>query len=138
MRHISESIFSAAMATVSLGRSAGAETLRWGGHFPQGCNMFTKASEWLAEEVNTRTDGELQINIQFGGVLASVTEIPTAIETGLMDMGNIVAPYFPEQMPVNSALQMGQPCECHLIAPAQTASAQLNAAGSKFPKKFMQ
>ena len=109
MRHISASILSAAVATAALGHSANAQTLRWGDHFPQCCNMFTLASEWLAEEVNTRTGGDLQINIQFGGVLASVTEIPTAIETGLMDMGNIVVPYFPEQLPVNNALPFFTP-----------------------------
>lgn len=109
MRHFSATIFGAAIATASLGQSTSAQTLRWGDHFPQCCNMFTLASEWMAEEMNSRSNGELQPNIQFGGVLASVTEVPSAIETGLMDIGNIVVPYFPEQMPVNNALPFFTP-----------------------------
>ncbi|GGG69157.1 hypothetical protein GCM10011415_15610 [Salipiger pallidus] len=91
------------------GTSAQAETMRWGDHFPQCCNMFTKSSEWMVDELSERTDGELEFNIQFGGVLASVREIPTAIETGLIDIGNVVVPYFPEQMPVNNALPFFTP-----------------------------
>lgn len=102
MKHTTAMIFTAAVAAASLSQTdAQAETLRWGDHFPQCCNMHTKASEWMAEEVADRTDGELEFEIQFGGVLASVREIPSAIETGLIDMGNIVVPYFPEQLPIN-------------------------------------
>ncbi|WP_417264431.1 TRAP transporter substrate-binding protein DctP [Celeribacter sp.] len=103
---IGATLFAASLSTTA---PAQAETLRWGDHFPQCCNMFTKASEWMAEEMSDRTDGELEANIQFGGVLASVREAPTAIETGLMDMGNVVVPYFPEQMPINNALPFFTP-----------------------------
>ena len=110
MKHTTAMIFTAAVAAASLSQTdAQAETLRWGDHFPQCCNMHTKASEWMAEEVADRTDGELEFEIQFGGVLASVREIPSAIETGLIDMGNIVVPYFPEQLPINNALPFFTP-----------------------------
>ncbi|MFM9269703.1 C4-dicarboxylate TRAP transporter substrate-binding protein [Halomonas elongata] len=99
----------ATLLTGMVGAAAQAETMRWGDHFPQCCNMFTKSSEWMADEVSKRTDGELEFNIQFGGVLASVREIPTAIETGLIDIGNVVVPYFPEKMPVNNALPFFTP-----------------------------
>lgn len=91
------------------GTTAHAETMRWGDHFPQCCNMFTKSSEWMVDELSSRTDGELEFQIQFGGVLASVREIPTAIETGLIDIGNVVVPYFPEQLPINNALPFFTP-----------------------------
>lgn len=102
-------VVSVSLLTGMISTTAQSETMRWGDHFPQCCNMFTKSSEWMAEEVAKRTDGELKFNIQFGGVLASVREIPTAIETGLIDIGNVVVPYFPEQMPINNALPFFTP-----------------------------
>jgi len=109
MKIIKTTTLGAAMLAASVSTPVTAETMRWGDHFPECCNMYTKASEWMAEEVKKRTEGELQFNIQFGGVLASVQETPTAIETGLIDVGNIVAPYFPDQLPVNNALPFFTP-----------------------------
>ncbi|MCE8021462.1 C4-dicarboxylate TRAP transporter substrate-binding protein [Halomonas sp. MCCC 1A11036] len=109
MKIIKSTTLGAAMLTATMSNTVIAETLRWGDHFPECCNMYTKAAEWMAEEVNERTEGELQFRIQFGGVLASVQETPTAIETGMIHMGNIVVPYFPEQMPINNALPFFTP-----------------------------
>ncbi len=94
----------AAAASTFMTGAASAQTLTWGEHLPQCCSMYAAAAEWLAEEVNTRTNGELQFNINFGGVLAGVGEIPTAIETGVIDMGNLVTPYFPDQFVINNAI----------------------------------
>lgn len=91
-------------ATAFIGSAASAETLRWGEHLPQCCSMYAKAAEWLAQEVDKRSNGELKFDINFGGVLATVGEIPSAIETGIIDMGNIVTPYFPDQLVVNNAI----------------------------------
>lgn len=91
-------------ASAFMGGAASADTLKWGEHLPPCCSMYAKAAEWIAKEVDKRSNGELKFNINFGGVLATVGEVPTAIETGVIDMGNIVTPYFPDQLVVNNAI----------------------------------
>jgi TRAP-type transport system periplasmic protein len=92
--------------TVSTGLTslAAAETLRWGEHLPQCCSMYTAALEWMVDEVAERSDGELTIEVNWGGVLATVGEIPTAIENRIIDTGNLVTPYFPDQFVINNAI----------------------------------
>ncbi len=95
----------ATSAAVTLaGPAAGTETLRWGEHLPQCCSMYARALEWMVDEVAERSGGALRIEVSWGGVLASVGEIPTAVEHGLIDMGNIVTPYFPDQFLINNAI----------------------------------
>jgi TRAP-type C4-dicarboxylate transport system substrate-binding protein len=94
----------AAAASTFLVSNASAETLKWGEHLPQCCSMYAAAAEWLKNEVNERSGGDLQFDINYGGVLATVGEIPTAIETGVIDMGNLVTPYFPDQFVINNAI----------------------------------
>jgi TRAP-type C4-dicarboxylate transport system substrate-binding protein len=91
-------------ACTSLSGMAAAETvLKWGEHLPQCCSMYTAAAQWAVKETAARSKGDLKINISYGGVLATVGEIPTAVENGVIDMGNLVTPYFPDQFLVNNA-----------------------------------
>ena len=86
---------------------ATAETvLKWGEHLPQCCSMYTAAAQWAVKETATRSKGDLKISITYGGVLATVGEIPTAIENGVIDMGNLVTPYFPDQFIINNAISV--------------------------------
>lgn len=100
------SAVAAVAASLFLNGAAGAQTvtMKWGEHLPPCCSMYAAAAEWLAKEVDKRSKGTLKFDINYGGVLASVGEIPTAIETGIIDMGNIVTPYFPDQFVVNNAI----------------------------------
>ncbi|ODT78736.1 MAG: hypothetical protein ABS76_22770 [Pelagibacterium sp. SCN 64-44] len=91
-------------ASMGLAAPAGAETLKWGEHLPQCCSMYAEAARWMAEEAKTRSGGTLEININWGGVLGTVSEIPDALEHGIFDMGNVVTPYFPDQFLVNNAI----------------------------------
>jgi len=94
-------------ASVLAGGTAGAQetvTLKWGEHLPPCCSMYVAAADWLRKEVEKRSNGTLKFDINYGGVLATVGEIPTAIETGVIDMGNIVTPYFPDQFVINNAI----------------------------------
>jgi TRAP-type C4-dicarboxylate transport system substrate-binding protein len=91
-------------ASVYMGGSAGAETLKWGEHLPECCSMYAEAAKWLAKEVDKRSDGALKFDINWGGVLATVGEIPTAVENGVIDKGNLVTPYFPDQFVINNAI----------------------------------
>jgi TRAP-type transport system periplasmic protein len=92
-------------ASAGLASVAKAETvLRWGEHLPQCCSMYAAAAQWAVDEVAKRSNGDLKIDIQYGGVLATVGEIPTAIENSVIDMGNLVTPYFPDQFIINNAI----------------------------------
>ncbi len=102
-RLISSSMLAGALFLGS-GAAGAAETLRWGEHLPQCCSMYAAALEWLAEETERRSNGELTIEVNWGGVLATVGEIPTAIENRIIDMGNLVTPYFPDQFVINNAI----------------------------------
>jgi TRAP-type C4-dicarboxylate transport system substrate-binding protein len=94
-----------AIACSSMTVAANAETvLKWGEHLPQCCSMYTAAADWAVKETAKRSKGDLKINISYGGVLATVGEIPTAIENGVIDMGNLVTPYFPDQFVINNAI----------------------------------
>lgn len=100
-----KTLLAAVAATGALTAAATAETtLRWGEHLPQCCSMYAAAAQWAVDETAKRSDGELKIDIQYGGVLATVGEIPTAIENGVVDMGNLVTPYFPDQFVINNAI----------------------------------
>lgn len=94
----------AAAGCLSSVANAQTVTMKWGEHLPPCCSMYAAAAEWLSKEVDERSNGTLKFDINYGGVLATVGEIPSAIETGLIDMGNIVTPYFPDQLVVNNAI----------------------------------
>jgi TRAP-type C4-dicarboxylate transport system substrate-binding protein len=101
-------IRSAMLAIAASGSIAGVAaaqtTLKWGEHLPQCCSMYTAAAQWAVKETAARSKNDLRINITFGGVLATVGEIPTAIENSVIDMGNLVTPYFPDQFIINNAI----------------------------------
>ncbi|WP_197089263.1 TRAP transporter substrate-binding protein DctP [Puniceibacterium sp. IMCC21224] len=104
MRNI---VYGAALAAVlggSFTASADARELTWGEHLPECCSMYAAALKWMVDEVDKRSDGDLTINVNWGGVLASVGEVPTAVETNIIDLGNVVTPYFPDQFVVNNAI----------------------------------
>lgn len=86
------------------GLASAETTLRWGEHLPQCCSMYAAAAQWAVDETGKRSGGDLNIDIQYGGVLATVGEIPTAVENNVIDIGNLVTPYFPDQFVVNNAI----------------------------------
>lgn len=95
----------ASAGIVSMSGAARAETvLRWGEHLPQCCSMYAAAAQWAVDEVAKRSNGDLKIDIQYGGVLATVGEIPSAVENNIIDIGNLVTPYFPDQFVINNAI----------------------------------
>jgi TRAP-type C4-dicarboxylate transport system substrate-binding protein len=100
-------LITGAVAAFALGAPAlpaTAESLSWGEHLPECCSIYAKALHWMVDEVDKRSSGDLQFDVTWGGVLATVGEIPTAVETNVIDMGNVVTPYFPDQFVVNNAL----------------------------------
>ncbi len=96
--------FALAISTAATGVASAETVLKWGEHLPQCCSMYAKAADWMVKQTEERSGGDLKIDINYGGVLATVGEIPSAIENGIIDMGNIVTPYFPDQFVINNAI----------------------------------
>lgn len=73
---------------------ADAVTLRYAHLGPnrgvQGSNI-----EWLKNEIESRTNGEVQLEIHWGGSLAAAADVVSAVGAGLADMGTIVSSYTP-------------------------------------------
>ncbi len=65
--------------------------------------------QWFADEFNKRAAGKDTIKIYWGGSVAKVGEIPDALETGIGDIGDIVAPYFQDKFPLNGVVTFFQP-----------------------------
>jgi TRAP-type C4-dicarboxylate transport system substrate-binding protein len=88
--------------SVSLGAEAPV-VLKWATYIPKN-DMDPQSStlQWLADELEKRTNGRYKINIFWSGTLAKVKEIPWAVRDGLADMGDLVTPYFPDNFPLNN------------------------------------
>lgn len=97
-----------AIAAVSVGLVAGtahAETLSyatWQAEASQ--DLHAISLHWFQDQLKERTNGAHDLRIFWGGTLAGISEIGDAVENGLADMGDLVVPYFPDQLPVNNAI----------------------------------
>lgn len=105
MKILSATSLTAFTVAAGLGGAAAAQTeITWGDHLPECCSMYAEGTKWMVDEVAERSGGDLTIDVTWGGVLASVGEVPTAIENGVIDAGNVVTPYFPDQFVINNAV----------------------------------
>jgi TRAP-type transport system periplasmic protein len=95
-------------ATLILGLCAGsatAETLTYATWQPEASqDLHAISLHWFQEQLRERTEGKHDLRIFWGGTLAGIAEIGDAVENGLADMGDLVVPYFPDQLPVNNAI----------------------------------
>ncbi len=98
-------ILGAAAGLAIAAGGASAETFTWITFKPQGAgDAQARTTQWLVDEFEKRTDGEHQIEVFWGGSVASTGEIPEALANGVGDFGDIITPYFPDAMPVNNAV----------------------------------
>lgn len=104
-------VIAAAVAATALGAThATAETLNWITYKPKGAgDPQAVTTQWFADELARRTDGEYTIRIHWGGSLSGINEILNGLRDGVGDMGDIVTPYFPDQLPVNNAISFFWP-----------------------------
>ncbi|WP_353181071.1 TRAP transporter substrate-binding protein DctP [Bosea sp. (in: a-proteobacteria)] len=93
-----------AALAIGLAGTAQAERLRYGDYMPQGANEYSRTAEWMGNEINKRAAGKHTITMLWGGTVAKVGEMPTAVENRVIDMGPLVTPYFPDQFPINNAI----------------------------------
>lgn len=84
---------------------AQSETYKWITFKPQGAGDAQAVStQWLVDEFEKRTGGKHKIEVFWGGSVAKTREIPEALAAGVGDFGDIITPYFPDQMPLNNAV----------------------------------
>lgn len=57
-----------------------------------------EALQWFADEVEARSDGDLSIDIQWGGALFKAQAAMQSVRDGVADMGTIIAVYYPQEM----------------------------------------
>ncbi|MBR9763355.1 MAG: C4-dicarboxylate ABC transporter substrate-binding protein [Rhodobacteraceae bacterium] len=57
-----------------------------------------EAIKWYADEVAARSDGELKIDIQWGGALFKSSAAMQSIGSGVADLGTIISVYYPQEM----------------------------------------
>jgi TRAP-type C4-dicarboxylate transport system substrate-binding protein len=56
------------------------------------------ATKWFAQEVEKRSGGDLKIKIMWGGALFKANASRQSIAAGVVDIGTIIADYFPKEM----------------------------------------
>ncbi len=59
-----------------------------------------EALQWWADELAARSNGQIKVEIFWGGALVSAKEVLQAVGTGLADAGTVVGSYTPAQTPI--------------------------------------
>lgn len=57
-----------------------------------------EATQWFVDQVAAQTDGELTIDVNWGGALFSEKVAVQSIRDGVADMGSVIGVYFPQDM----------------------------------------
>ena len=72
---------------------------------PQAANdAHSITLQWFVDQFNKRVAGKYTMKVYWGGSVAKVREIPDALETGIGDIGDVVAPYFQDKFPLNGVV----------------------------------
>ena len=84
-------------ALLAAGQATSATTLVAG---EAGPNRGARAAalQAFADDVEARTDGEVAIDIQWGGALFKSEAAVSGIADGIADLGTVIAVYFPQEM----------------------------------------
>jgi len=93
----------AALAAIAVAGSAqAATTLRMNSQWPASA-VGAEADKWFAEQVEARTDGELQIKIYWSEGLGEASETLSLLQNNAIDMASLSPAYFPAQLPLFTA-----------------------------------
>lgn len=65
----------------------------------------TVPDEWLAKEVETRTNGQFKIQLGYAEVYGKATEIPDVVKAGTAEMGQLCSRYYPGKIPLLTVVQ---------------------------------
>jgi TRAP-type C4-dicarboxylate transport system substrate-binding protein len=86
-----------AVMALSTGFAAAKTVLTYGEPGPNR-GARAAATKWFAQEVETRSGGDLKIKIMWGGALFKANASRQSIAAGVVDIGTIIADYFPKEM----------------------------------------
>ena len=63
----------------------------------------SQVDKWWAEEIKKRTNGEVEIQLFFGGALGKAKENLELLRTNAIDIAMMSPGYFPAQLPMHAA-----------------------------------
>lgn len=65
-------------------------------------NAQSDMMEWFLEELEKRTDGEVEADISYGGALVAGADTLQGLQQGRAEAGNLVPAYHPAELPLNN------------------------------------
>ena len=83
---------------LGLGGSALADTTLYYGHSGPSKGTVPAALDWFNGRIGELSDGDLKLNIQWGGALFKAPAAVQGISNGVADMGSVISTYFEKEM----------------------------------------
>ena len=81
--------------------------------------MEGQMATWLADEVKKRSNGQIEIQVYFGGSLLNARETLNGVKAGLADIGYLFVPYYPKEL---SAWTVAEPFIIGPVSPEKRAA----------------
>lgn len=88
----------ATVACIGAANTAAAETTLILGEAGPNRGARAAALQSFADDVTARTNGEIKINVHWGGALFKSNAAAQSIADGVADLGTVIAVYFPQEM----------------------------------------
>lgn len=88
----------ATVACIGAANTAAAETTLILGEAGPNRGARAAALQSFADDVTARTNGEVKIDVQWGGALFKANAAAQSIADGVADLGTVIAVYFPQEM----------------------------------------
>lgn len=83
---------------LALSGAAAAQAVLIGGEPGPNRGARAEAMQWFAEEVSRLTEGDVRIDMRWGGALYSDSAAVSALRDGVADIGTVIGVYFPQEM----------------------------------------
>ncbi|WP_232367810.1 C4-dicarboxylate TRAP transporter substrate-binding protein [Tritonibacter horizontis] len=93
-----KTLLATAALTLGTGAMALAETTIFYGHAGPPRGTVPAALNWVNDRLAELTDGEVKMDIQWGGALFKAPSAVQSIGDGVADAGSIISAYFPKEM----------------------------------------
>ena len=103
--YVRASLFGVALSCAALmaaQQAVAKVTLRANSQWPE-THAGSQVDKWWAEEIRKRTNGEVDIQLFFGGALGKAKENLELLRTNAIDIAMMSPGYFPAQLPMHAA-----------------------------------
>lgn len=97
MNKLKLALFASLMAASALAPAAAATKLILAEAGPDR-GPRAEATKWFAKEVESRTAGNVTVEVHWGGALFSANSAVSALRNGVADLGTVIGVYFPQDM----------------------------------------